>query len=103
MIPKVEYVDQQLRFEGETTTIVGRSIVIHNNGTRVACGNIVPYGQVTSQSSNSGEPVTNLAEKAPESKQSTSGASGSRYEHGGVNGGHAFVALGVVASWMVMM
>lgn len=95
--------DQQLRFDGETTTIVGRSIVIHNNGTRVACGNIVPYDQATSQSSSSGEPVTNLAENAPESKQSTSGAIGSRHEHGGVNGGHAFVALGVVASWMMMM
>ncbi|KAI9234819.1 MAG: superoxide dismutase [Podila humilis] len=102
-IPKVEYVDQQLRFDGETTTIVGRSIVIHNNGARVACGNIVPYGQVTSQSNNSGEPVTNLAENVPESKKLTSGASGSRHEHGSVNGGHAFVALGVVASWMVMM
>lgn len=99
---KVEYVDHQLRFDGETTTIAKRSIVIHNNGTRVACGNIVPYGEARSQST-SGEPVTNLAEQSPENKKLTSGASGSRYEYGGVNGGHALVALGIVASWMMMM
>ncbi|KAG0338921.1 hypothetical protein BG000_003143 [Podila horticola] len=99
---KVEYMDHQLRFDGETTTIAKRSIVIHNNGTRVACGNIVPYGEARSQST-SGEPVTNLAEQSSENKKLTSGASGSRYEYGGVNGGHALVALGIVASWMMMM
>ncbi|KAG0357745.1 hypothetical protein BG005_003146 [Podila minutissima] len=99
---KTRYIDHQLRFDGATTTIAGRSIVIHNNGTRVACGNIVPYGEATSQSAPGGA-STNLADQNAESRQSISGASGSRYEYGGVNGGHALVALGVVASWMMMM
>ncbi|KAG0030710.1 hypothetical protein BGZ82_007319 [Podila clonocystis] len=102
VIPKVSYVDHQLLFNGATTTIAGRSVVIHNNGTRVACGNILPYGQATSQSI-SDDPLTNLADQGVESKNPTSGANGSRYEYGGVNGGHALVALGVVASWMMMM
>ncbi|KAF9428534.1 hypothetical protein BGZ94_002019 [Podila epigama] len=45
---KISYVDRQLQLKGETTTIAGRSIVIHNNGARVACGNIVPYGSTAS-------------------------------------------------------
>ncbi|KAF9102892.1 hypothetical protein BGX29_004035 [Mortierella sp. GBA35] len=36
------YNDNQLKFTGDLTTIVGRSIVIHNNGTRIACANILP-------------------------------------------------------------
>ncbi|KAG0213488.1 hypothetical protein BGX28_004343 [Mortierella sp. GBA30] len=43
-LPPITYVDDQLQFTGVNTTIVGRSIVIHNNGTRVACGNILPVG-----------------------------------------------------------
>ncbi|KAF9357862.1 hypothetical protein BGX26_002958 [Mortierella sp. AD094] len=38
------YVDHQLQFSGDATTIAGRSVVIHNNGTRVACGDILPVG-----------------------------------------------------------
>ncbi|GJJ68358.1 hypothetical protein EMPS_00704 [Entomortierella parvispora] len=36
------YVDHQLQFSGEDTTIVGRSVVVHSNGTRIACANLVP-------------------------------------------------------------
>ncbi|KAF9572508.1 hypothetical protein EC968_009732 [Mortierella alpina] len=42
-IPTISYLDRQLRFSGVETTIVGRSVVIHNNGTRVACGNILSF------------------------------------------------------------
>ncbi|KAF8975822.1 hypothetical protein BGZ46_008806 [Entomortierella lignicola] len=43
-LPTVSYVDHQVQFSGSTTTIEGRSIVIHNNGSRVACGDILPVG-----------------------------------------------------------
>ncbi|KAF9109729.1 hypothetical protein BGX27_007263 [Mortierella sp. AM989] len=39
-IQKFSYVDKQLTLTG-SNNIAGRSVVIHNNGTRVACGNIV--------------------------------------------------------------
>src|SRR5690554_3923362 len=40
-IPKATYLDTQLTFTGEgEESMVGRSIVIHNNGTRIACANI---------------------------------------------------------------
>jgi len=42
-IPTISYLDRQLRFSGAETTIVGRSVVIHNNGTRVACGDILSF------------------------------------------------------------
>ncbi|KAF9586386.1 hypothetical protein BGW38_005817 [Lunasporangiospora selenospora] len=41
-LPWITYKDYQLRFSGKETTIAGRSIVIHNNVTRVACANILP-------------------------------------------------------------
>ncbi|KAF9963009.1 hypothetical protein BGZ65_006600 [Modicella reniformis] len=44
-IKQFEYVDDQLEFTGKATTIVGRSVVIHNNGTRVACANLLPVKQ----------------------------------------------------------
>ncbi|KAI1321487.1 hypothetical protein EDD11_005178 [Mortierella claussenii] len=43
-IPMISYVDHQIQFKGENTTIAGRSVVIHNNGTRVACADILPMG-----------------------------------------------------------
>ncbi|KAI7817771.1 hypothetical protein BC939DRAFT_480908 [Gamsiella multidivaricata] len=43
-ISTIKYVDHQLAFKGAKTTIAGRSIVIHNNGTRIACANILPVG-----------------------------------------------------------
>ncbi|KAF9428538.1 hypothetical protein BGZ94_002023 [Podila epigama] len=36
----ISYVDRELQFEGAKTTIVGRSVVVHNNGARIACANI---------------------------------------------------------------
>lgn len=47
-IPPLSYNDKYIHFSGETTTIAGRSVVIHNNGTRVACGNIYPFEQSSS-------------------------------------------------------
>ncbi|KAG0058896.1 hypothetical protein BGZ90_004711 [Linnemannia elongata] len=44
----LKYIDRQLKFTGDATTIVGRSLVIHNNGTRIACANILPASQTTS-------------------------------------------------------
>ncbi|KAF8983137.1 hypothetical protein BGZ46_010802 [Entomortierella lignicola] len=41
-LPEIHYQDKQLSFTGADTTIAGRSIVIHNNGTRVACADILP-------------------------------------------------------------
>ncbi|KAF9386800.1 hypothetical protein CPB97_003337 [Podila verticillata] len=40
----ITYVDKQLRWEGADTTIVGRSVVVHNNGTRIACADLLPVG-----------------------------------------------------------
>ncbi|KAF9288955.1 hypothetical protein BGZ68_010280 [Mortierella alpina] len=42
-IPTISYLDRQLQFSGAETTIAGRSVVIHNNGTRVACGDILSF------------------------------------------------------------
>ncbi|KAG0017917.1 hypothetical protein BGZ80_007781 [Entomortierella chlamydospora] len=49
-IPEFSYVDNQLAFTGTDTTIAGRSVVLHNNGTRVACGNILPVHSSSSTS-----------------------------------------------------
>lgn len=72
-IPPQAYNDKYIHFSGETTTIAGRSVVIHNNGTRVACGNIYPFEQSSSPSSS-----TDGASSAPdgEVKSQHSGASG---------------------------
>jgi hypothetical protein len=40
VLSSISYVDKQISFSGPETTIVGRSIVIHNNGTRVVCANL---------------------------------------------------------------
>ncbi|KAF9284533.1 hypothetical protein BGZ68_004633 [Mortierella alpina] len=37
----ITYTDKEIHFTGVNTTIVGRSIVIHNNVTRIACANLV--------------------------------------------------------------
>ncbi|KAG0296675.1 hypothetical protein BGZ96_008845 [Linnemannia gamsii] len=42
---RLRYIDRQLKFTGDATTILGRSIVIHNNGARIACANILPASQ----------------------------------------------------------
>ncbi|KAF9143264.1 hypothetical protein BGX30_000947 [Mortierella sp. GBA39] len=46
----IHYIDNQLSFtEPANGALVGRSVVIHNNGTRIACGNLVVegYGNAT--------------------------------------------------------
>ncbi|KAF9358871.1 hypothetical protein BGX26_000735 [Mortierella sp. AD094] len=69
-IPEFNYVDKQIAFTGIDTTIVGRSVVIHNNGTRVACGNISP---AQSPYSTSGTPSgSNLAQEDQDIKASSS-------------------------------
>lgn len=43
--PAIQYIDTQLSFtEPANGPMVGRSVVIHNNGTRIACGNLVVEG-----------------------------------------------------------
>ncbi|KAG0271809.1 hypothetical protein BGZ95_000327 [Linnemannia exigua] len=42
---QLRYNDNQLKFTGDTTTILRRSLVIHNNGTRIACANILPASE----------------------------------------------------------
>ncbi|KAF9132175.1 hypothetical protein BGW39_000682 [Mortierella sp. 14UC] len=58
-IAPISYNDKYIHFSGETTTIAGRSVVIHNNGTRVACANIYPFGQSTSPSPSAAEDASN--------------------------------------------
>ncbi|CAO3564299.1 unnamed protein product [Mortierella alpina] len=44
-IPTKSHLDTQLTFTGEgENAMLGRSVVIHNNGTRVACANLVVEG-----------------------------------------------------------
>ncbi|KAG0014919.1 hypothetical protein BGZ82_001608 [Podila clonocystis] len=40
----ITYVDRCLQWEDADTTIVGRLVVVHNNGTRIACGDRLPVG-----------------------------------------------------------
>ncbi|KAF9354744.1 hypothetical protein BGX34_010841 [Mortierella sp. NVP85] len=42
-LPVIQYVDTQLAFTG-TDAITGRSVVIHNNGTRIGCADIIVDG-----------------------------------------------------------
>ncbi|KAF9150869.1 hypothetical protein BG015_007306 [Linnemannia schmuckeri] len=43
--PTIQYIDTQLSFtEPANGPMVGRSVVIHNNGTRIACGDLVVDG-----------------------------------------------------------
>ncbi|KAG0092813.1 hypothetical protein BGZ93_001728 [Podila epicladia] len=49
VLPFTTYIDTQLKFEGDANnTLVGRSVVIHNNGTRIACADIITEGSATS-------------------------------------------------------
>ncbi|KAF9209914.1 hypothetical protein BGZ49_009840 [Haplosporangium sp. Z 27] len=69
-IPAFSYVDSQLAFDGPTAaSIIGRSVVIHNNGTRVGCANLIVDGYSTANSTNGTSGTTS----APASKP-TSGA-----------------------------
>ncbi|KAF9187780.1 hypothetical protein BGZ51_001064, partial [Haplosporangium sp. Z 767] len=49
-IPKFSYLDKYIHFTGKASTIAGRSVVIHNNGTRIACADIVPQNKCDSGS-----------------------------------------------------
>ncbi|KAG0252540.1 hypothetical protein BG011_006924 [Mortierella polycephala] len=49
-IPEFSYVDKFIHFTGEASTITGRSVVIHNNGTKIACADILPQGESGSDS-----------------------------------------------------
>ncbi|KAG0331248.1 hypothetical protein BG004_001757 [Podila humilis] len=42
VLPFTTYIDTQLKFDDDAnSTLVGRSVVIHNNGTRIACADII--------------------------------------------------------------
>ncbi|KAF9991650.1 hypothetical protein BGZ80_006009 [Entomortierella chlamydospora] len=56
-IPTFSYIDTQLAFSG-AASLVGRSVVIHNNGTRVACADIVVEGYSGNSSSTNGTTTT---------------------------------------------
>ncbi|KAG0011238.1 hypothetical protein BGZ81_002291 [Podila clonocystis] len=43
----ITYVDRYLQWENTATTIVRRSVVVHNNGTCNACGDLLPVGSVS--------------------------------------------------------
>ncbi|KAF9985150.1 hypothetical protein BGZ75_003325 [Mortierella antarctica] len=56
-IPTKSYLDTQLTFTGEgENAMVGRSVVIHNNVTRVACANLVVDGYTAPAPSGTGAP-----------------------------------------------
>ncbi|KAK3835283.1 MAG: superoxide dismutase [Linnemannia elongata] len=77
---QLRYIDAQLKFTGDATTILGRSLVIHNNGARIACANILPASQTTSAN---GLPMPlPSASQQDSSTNSSRGASGSA----GING-----------------
>ncbi|KAG0263170.1 hypothetical protein BG011_009173 [Mortierella polycephala] len=86
--PTIAYIDRQLQFSGAGTTIEGRSIVIHNNGTRVACGNLLPM-QPSTTSSNADMDKDVDTKTAQYANNGQSVASGLR--------GALLVALGVMA------
>ncbi|KAG0348182.1 hypothetical protein BG004_005838, partial [Podila humilis] len=102
-IPNVRYIDRQLHFDGETTTLKGRSIVIHNNGTRVACGNILTLEEVTNEPAASSLVQSATPETEAPVTQLTSDGGGSRFESGFVQSGQALAALGAIGAWMMTM
>ena len=51
VVPFTTYIDTQLSFSGDANnTLVGRSVVIHNNGTRIACADIITADATTTTS-----------------------------------------------------
>ncbi|KAG9069878.1 hypothetical protein KI688_009203 [Linnemannia hyalina] len=87
-IPPQSYNDKYIKFSGETTTIAGRSVVIHNNGTRVACGNIYPFKQSSSPSTS-----TNSASSAPGGEVQS--------QHSGASGGQVVVTMAMAVAGTV--
>ncbi|KAF9337350.1 hypothetical protein BG006_005157 [Podila minutissima] len=64
VLPFTDYIDTQLKFEGDANnTIIGRSIVIHNNGTRIACADIITEGSATPTSGTDAPKTTSGAVK----------------------------------------
>ncbi|KAF8988696.1 hypothetical protein CPC16_002802 [Podila verticillata] len=52
VVPFTTYIDTQLSFSGDVnSTLVGRSVVIHNNGTRIACADIITADATTTSPS----------------------------------------------------
>ncbi|KAF9538770.1 hypothetical protein EC957_006223 [Mortierella hygrophila] len=87
-IPPQSYNDKYIQFSGETTTIAGRSVVIHNNGTRVACGNIYPFEQSSSPSTS-----TKGATSAPDGDIQS--------QHSGASGGQVVLTMAVAVAGTV--
>lgn len=50
-LPTITYIDTELTFSGPNS-LLDRSIVIHNNGTRIACADIIVDGYVSNTTSN---------------------------------------------------
>lgn len=72
-IPTKSYLDTQLTFTGEgENAMLGRSVVIHNNVTRVACANLIVEGY-TAPATPSGATPSGTGAPQP-SKAPTSGA-----------------------------
>lgn len=68
VIAPKSYVDKELLFAGPAaTSILGRSVVIHNNGTRIACANLIVDGYVAPapSASGSGSPATTTGSNPP--------------------------------------
>ncbi|KAF9929814.1 hypothetical protein FBU30_001188 [Linnemannia zychae] len=62
----LRYIDKQLKFTGDATTVAGRSLVIHNNGTRIACANILPHSE---QRPANGLPLPQQSQPNPNQRQ----------------------------------
>ena len=73
-----EYKDYQLQFSDPAKTIVGRSVVIHNNGTRIACANLVDPTATTGSNgdtdANNNSPTTTTESTDSARVQSTNSA-----------------------------
>ncbi|GJJ69796.1 hypothetical protein EMPS_02144 [Entomortierella parvispora] len=66
------YTDSALVYAGPASgSILGRSVVIHNNGTRIACANLIVDGYVAPSASASGSSPSATGSNPP---KSTSGA-----------------------------
>lgn len=63
------YVDNQLQFSGEDTTIVGRSIVVHSNGARIACANLVTSSCHEDAHQNVDSKIKTTASKSPQAEE----------------------------------
>ncbi|KAF9141396.1 hypothetical protein BGX30_004896 [Mortierella sp. GBA39] len=88
---QLKYIDKQLKFTGDATTIVGRSLVIHNNGARIACANILPASQTTSAN---GLPMPSTNANQQGTSYSSQGGSGSEEYNSRVQSNNAHPSEG---------